>query len=63
MFGAFSLAFITFTVILNASQGHRNGSHDGPVQRVRLVRAGGRATAAASATGLMVGAVAEAWAA
>jgi len=56
-FGAFSLAFITFTVILNASR----GTATDPLM-VRYSGATGarwrEATAAASATGIMVGAVA-----
>jgi O-antigen/teichoic acid export membrane protein len=56
-FGAFSLAFITFTVILNASR----GTATDPLM-VRYSGASGArwrgATAAASATAIMVGAVA-----
>jgi O-antigen/teichoic acid export membrane protein len=58
-FGAFSLAFVTFTVFLNASR----GTATDPLM-VRYSGATGarwrEATAAASATGLMVGAVAGA---
>ena len=56
-FGAFSLAFVTFTVILNASR----GTATDPLM-VRYSGATGarwrEATGAASATGIMVGAVA-----
>jgi O-antigen/teichoic acid export membrane protein len=56
-FGAFSLAFITFTVILNASRGMATDP-----MMVRYSGATGdrwrAATAAASATGIMVGAAA-----
>jgi O-antigen/teichoic acid export membrane protein len=57
VFGAFSLAFITFTVILNASR----GTATDPLMVRYSGTTGGRwreATAAASATATMVGAVA-----
>jgi O-antigen/teichoic acid export membrane protein len=56
-FGAFSLAFITFTVILNASR----GAATDPLMVRYSAATGARwreATAASSATGIMVGAVA-----
>jgi O-antigen/teichoic acid export membrane protein len=56
-FGVFSLAFITFTVILNASR----GTATDPLMVRYSGATGGRwcvATAAASATGIMVGTVA-----
>jgi O-antigen/teichoic acid export membrane protein len=56
-FGTFSLAFITFTVILNASR----GAATDPLMVRYSGATGGRwrdATAAASATGILVGAVA-----